>query len=472
MQTGNATSFSGLGASGADQELSRSPRFTRNRNTKNLSLSISNSPTQRVGGLESALHAENPQSSQVRLQEPVSCSSDKQAPNEAHIFTLSNVLSNTAVSPTSTSFSAGLSGSTEPNDVKSRLRRGMSLPLQLKTSSSRNSYDSQSFANIGRMSSPIESQSLSLEPQRGISRTTTSWVCHKNNASISSSSSEDDNSAYSYNEGYQVNAYPEGPLLVNGSCIYLCSEPTFEELTRFDVIVNVAQEITNYQSKLQLNKQADYHYVEWSHTSKICADLPRLTQIIHQAAQANKKVLVHCQCGVSRSASLIVAYIMRYQNLPLNDAYNRLKTIAKDISPNMSLIFQLMEWNEALSTQRQRSVQEELQAVQIDPKSKNADKPDLEPLEIANIISQQNAHDMTKVGLCSPNCSSISTDNTPCTPNEFLNCHQITSNPSANGKTANDSRPMVSGPTQYSTIFESFIPSPVEIGEKTHTRWG
>lgn len=73
---------------------------------------------------------------------------------------------------------------------------------------------------------------------------------------------------------------------------------------------------------------------------------------MHTAVTKGKKILVHCQCGVSRSASLIVGYMMRYENLALNDAYAKLKEIAKDISPNMGLIFQLMEWNDMLPSLR------------------------------------------------------------------------------------------------------------------------
>lgn len=147
------------------------------------------------------------------------------------------------------------------------------------------------------------------------------------------------------------NAYPNGPLLVIPPSIYLYSEPSLNEILNFDLIINVAEEVPSLQYRIpsEYYGKIEYYHVEWSHHSKIVKDLNKLTDLMHKATLQNKKILIHCQCGVSRSASLMVAYIMRYCNMNLNDAYNKLKSIAKDISPNMGLIFQLMEWSEKLN---------------------------------------------------------------------------------------------------------------------------
>lgn len=157
----------------------------------------------------------------------------------------------------------------------------------------------------------------------------------------------------------KVNAYPNGPACVLEPNLYLYSEPTAQELESFDLIINVAKElkppipdnifpkdrVTNVKIR---NGEGNYFFVPWTHTSKLCSDLPMLTDLIIDALANAKKVLIHCQCGVSRSASLIVALFMKLKNLNLNDAYNMLKEKAPDISPNMSLIFQLMEWGEII----------------------------------------------------------------------------------------------------------------------------
>lgn len=73
------------------------------------------------------------------------------------------------------------------------------------------------------------------------------------------------------------------------------------------------------------------------------------------------KILVHCQCGVSRSATLVIAFVMqaaamRYGFetarglLGMHDCYNMVKEKSASISPNISLIYQLVEWERYLSS--------------------------------------------------------------------------------------------------------------------------
>ncbi|CAL9733233.1 tyrosine-protein phosphatase Msg5p [Monosporozyma servazzii] len=179
----------------------------------------------------------------------------------------------------------------------------------------------------------------------------TTWVFPETNGNIQSDMNNS-TSNNMYEEVLTRNAYPNGPLLVIPPNIYLYSEPKLDEILDFHVIINVAEEIPNLQYLIppEFHGKIEYYHIEWSHQSNIVKDLRRLTEIMHNATLQNKKILIHCQCGVSRSASLMVAYIMRYCNMNLNDAYNKLKSIAKDISPNMGLIFQLMQWDEEIMT--------------------------------------------------------------------------------------------------------------------------
>lgn len=73
-------------------------------------------------------------------------------------------------------------------------------------------------------------------------------------------------------------------------------------------------------------------------------------------------VLVHCQCGVSRSATLVIAFVMQAAalNYPyeatktltgMHDCYNLVKDLSSSISPNISLIYQLVEWERHLSAE-------------------------------------------------------------------------------------------------------------------------
>lgn len=171
-------------------------------------------------------------------------------------------------------------------------------------------------------------------------------------------------------EKNQLNAYPNGPANVLNNQIYLFSDPNISDykvnLNDYDLVINVAKECQD----LSLNHENEYLYIPWSHNSSISKDLPNLTNQISKFDQPNKKILIHCQCGVSRSACVIVAYFMKKFKIGVNDAYDLLKNgtsnndklLAKDLShkgyyiescdricPNMSLIFELMEFGDSIS---------------------------------------------------------------------------------------------------------------------------
>lgn len=63
-------------------------------------------------------------------------------------------------------------------------------------------------------------------------------------------------------------------------------------------------------------------------------------EFIEQGVE-NGAVLVHCLQGVSRSAALVIAYIMKKYSLPFADAYKRVKRKRRIVHPNPGFIAQL-----------------------------------------------------------------------------------------------------------------------------------
>ncbi|KAI0222403.1 tyrosine/serine/threonine protein phosphatase [Massospora cicadina] len=55
-------------------------------------------------------------------------------------------------------------------------------------------------------------------------------------------------------------------------------------------------------------------------------------------------VLVHCQGGVSRSASLMMGYVMHANDVNFEKAYQFVKSRSSAVSPNLGLIAQLLEY--------------------------------------------------------------------------------------------------------------------------------
>ncbi|KEQ77982.1 DSPc-domain-containing protein, partial [Aureobasidium namibiae CBS 147.97] len=160
-------------------------------------------------------------------------------------------------------------------------------------------------------------------------------------------------------------AYPDGPICVYGHYLDLYLEPTAEQASRYDVILNVASEVKNpfdfatFQpsgpelrldgEKNSTKPEPEYIHIPWEHNTDIVPDLVRLVKVIDERIQLGKRVLIHCQCGVSRSATLVVAYVL-YKNpsMSVQEAYDDVKKRSRWIGPNMNLIMQLQEFRSTL----------------------------------------------------------------------------------------------------------------------------
>lgn len=70
---------------------------------------------------------------------------------------------------------------------------------------------------------------------------------------------------------------------------------------------------------------------------------PRMLDFISQALQ-HGNVLVHCTMGVSRSATVVIAFIMRECRVRMAEAYKCLEDVRPYINPNPGFMLQLREW--------------------------------------------------------------------------------------------------------------------------------
>lgn len=67
-------------------------------------------------------------------------------------------------------------------------------------------------------------------------------------------------------------------------------------------------------------------------------------QFIEECQKENGKVLIHCMCGISRSVTIIGAYLIKKHKLSLNDAIIFLKDKKQNINPNDGFMNQLKKY--------------------------------------------------------------------------------------------------------------------------------
>mmetsp|Transcript_10738 Transcript_10738/g.18799 ORF Transcript_10738/g.18799 Transcript_10738/m.18799 type:complete len:196 (+) Transcript_10738:2-589(+) len=71
-------------------------------------------------------------------------------------------------------------------------------------------------------------------------------------------------------------------------------------------------------------------------------------RFIHEALQAGQGVLVHCAFGASRSATIVISYLMRTKGWTVRQALTFLKSRRPIVSPNPGFMSQLKKYEATL----------------------------------------------------------------------------------------------------------------------------
>lgn len=74
----------------------------------------------------------------------------------------------------------------------------------------------------------------------------------------------------------------------------------------------------------------------------------RVAERIHRTSRRGGRTLVHCQQGVSRSSTLVMAYLMKYEGLTLSQAFTLVRRQRPIVNPNCGFWTQLMDYERKL----------------------------------------------------------------------------------------------------------------------------
>ncbi|XP_065092465.1 protein phosphatase Slingshot isoform X2 [Ochlerotatus camptorhynchus] len=138
--------------------------------------------------------------------------------------------------------------------------------------------------------------------------------------------------------------------------VYLGSEwnaSNLEELQRNGVrhILNVTREIDNFFPGM-----FDYFNVRVYDDEKtdLLKHWDNTFKYISRAKMEGSKVLVHCKMGISRSASVVIAYAMKANDWDFNEALKHVKEKRNCIKPNKNFIMQLETYQGMLDAMKNR----------------------------------------------------------------------------------------------------------------------
>lgn len=110
-------------------------------------------------------------------------------------------------------------------------------------------------------------------------------------------------------------------------------------------VLNISTEVENMHPetfnylRMQLPDHEDH---------KISDVFDQCFAFLDEIAKRGERVLVHCHQGISRSATIVIAYVMRRDQLTLQKAYELVKSRRELVFPNYGFWLQLSKFEESL----------------------------------------------------------------------------------------------------------------------------
>ncbi|XP_077073364.1 dual specificity protein phosphatase 1 [Siphateles boraxobius] len=130
------------------------------------------------------------------------------------------------------------------------------------------------------------------------------------------------------------------PFLYLGSA-YHASRKDMLDMLGITALINVSANCPNHFEDHYQYKSIP---VEDNHKANISSWFNEAIEFIDSVRNKDGRVFVHCQAGISRSATICLAYLMRTNRVRLEEAFEFVKQRRSIISPNFSFMGQLLQF--------------------------------------------------------------------------------------------------------------------------------
>ncbi|XP_053124952.1 dual specificity protein phosphatase 2 [Hemicordylus capensis] len=130
------------------------------------------------------------------------------------------------------------------------------------------------------------------------------------------------------------------PFLYLGSSYHSSNREVLESLG-ITAVLNVSSSCPNHFEGQFLYKSIP---VEDNHMAEISVWFQEAINFIDSVKSSGGRVLVHCQAGISRSATICLAYLIQSRRVRLEEAFDFVKQRRGVISPNFGFMGQLLQF--------------------------------------------------------------------------------------------------------------------------------
>ncbi|KAM3722516.1 Dual specificity protein phosphatase [Dirofilaria immitis] len=169
--------------------------------------------------------------------------------------------------------------------------------------------------------------------------------CSEAGSNISLSNKQLKKRSYRQNLGYVLDLKPDLQMANVAKGIYLGSQDVahdYDILMAHNIthIINCATGVKNIFLGSIKYLTFDVLDLPWTNLEQ---HFDKCHEFMEEAVQSGGNVLVHCNAGVSRSATIVLSYIMRYNKMTLREALEHVNAIRK-VGPNPGFMQQLLRY--------------------------------------------------------------------------------------------------------------------------------
>ena len=126
---------------------------------------------------------------------------------------------------------------------------------------------------------------------------------------------------------------------------------------------NIKHILTLHENPCIASSNPDFSHIKFKHIRisdrhyvNIIQYFNECIEFIKSAHTKGENVYVHCAMGISRSVSIVIAYIMNTQNKTFQDALNYVRSRRPQADPNFGFCCQLMQYEQELKKNNDKNI--------------------------------------------------------------------------------------------------------------------